>query len=70
MLCLFGNCNSISLGTVLLIHGKPQSTNKELLKMCEKGFKWPLERNGNWDGVQTPLHLINKRQVVFVNGLV
>lgn len=45
------------------VHGKPQSVDEEL---PEKAFKWSLERNGNWDGVQTPLQLIDKRRVVFV----
>lgn len=40
------------------VHGKPQSVVEEL---PEKAFKWSLERNGNWGGVQTPLQLIDTR---------
>lgn len=30
---------TVSSGTVIFLHGKPQGTGKEPRKMCEKGFQ-------------------------------
>ena len=60
-------CSSGSLQLYLArhcVHGKPESIDEEA---PEKAFKWLFERNGICNGVQTPLQLINKRCMVFVN---